>query len=450
MKGITRGKRQLRAVAIGAALLAVMAGGTGLWSARSRAISDPALRAAAAYGAGQWDSAAELARQTLAVRKDDPAALRLLARASARLGRDATAMTIYQRRLDEKGLDAEDHLVLGLLHQRHGHVEAAARAWKKAVEAEEVSPDLLEELGRVLIQGRRWDDAIAVTDRLSKKPGWEARGSMMLATVRVELNNMPGAAESFRRALELDPAEVDNSRHPKKLRKEIARTFLRTARPDQAAAVLEPIIARGLDNETAWLMSRVYLQQGDKTRALTALKQAGSYRASNPLDADPSPYVGEAACGKCHATIFRDSLASRHTQTYYRGAQLDAIPLPDRPLPDPDDSAVIHTFQRREGMLHEDTRVGREVFDAVVEYAFGTGDRYLTTVSRDASGGYHIARLTYYQTPEGKGWDRSTLDPTHPAHANPDGFLGKPIDVRDGLAKCLYCQDRRASCRERV
>jgi Tfp pilus assembly protein PilF len=439
MKGITRGKRQLRAVAIGAALLAVMAGGTGLWSARSRAISDPALRAAAAYGAGQWDSAAELARQTLAVRKDDPAALRLLARASARLGRDATAMAIYQRRLDEKGLDAEDHLVLGLLHQRHGQVEAAARAWKKAVEAEEVSPDLLEELGRVLIQGRRWDDAIAVTDRLSKKPGWEARGSMMLATVRVELNNMPGAAESFRRALELDPAEVDNSRHPKKLRKEIARTFLRTARPDQAAAVLEPIMARGLDNETAWLMSRVYLQQGDKTRALTALKQAGSYRASNPLDADPSPYVGEVACGKCHATIFRDSLASRHTQTYYRGAQLDAIPLPDRPLPDPDDSAVIHTFQRREGMLHEDTRVGREVFDAVVEYAFGTGDRYLTTVSRDASGGYHIARLSYYQTPEGKGWDRSTLDPTHPARANPGGFLGKPIDVRDGLAKCLYC-----------
>ena len=34
---------------------------------------------------------------------------------------------------------------------------------------------------------------------------------MMLGTIRVELNNVPGAAESFRRALELDPAEVDKS-----------------------------------------------------------------------------------------------------------------------------------------------------------------------------------------------------------------------------------------------
>jgi hypothetical protein len=113
--------------------------------------------------------------------------------------------------------------------------------------------------------------------------------------------------------------------------------------------------------------------------------------------------------------------------------------LPDRSLPDPDDPEVSHTFVKRDGVLHEDTRVGREVFDAVIEYAFGTSDRYLTTVSRDATGGYHIARLSYYQTPDGKGWDRSTLDPTHPTHAQPAGFMGKAIDVRDGLAKCLYC-----------
>ena len=439
MPGNGRGKRRFRAVLIGAALLAVAACGLGLWSARSRAITEPALRGAMAYNRGEWANAAKLARETLAVRKDDPAALRLLARASARLGRDSAAMAIYQRSLEEKALEAEDYLVLGLVHQRQGRVDVAARAWKKGILAGQVSPDLLEELGRVLIQGRRWDDAIAVTDHLSKQPGWEARGSMMLGTIRVELNNMPGAAQSFRRAFELDPAEVEKSRHPKSLRKLIARTLLRTASPAEAAAVLEPLADRSPDNETSWLMSRVYLQKGDKTRALTALNQAGSYRASNPLDVDPGPYVGEAQCEKCHATIFRDSLASRHTQTYFRGTQLDAIPLPDRPLPDPDDPEVSHTFVKRDGVLHEDTRVGREVFDAVIEYAFGTSARYLTTVSRDAKGGYHIARLSYYQTPNGKGWDRSTLDPTHPTHAQPAGFMGKAIDVRDGLAKCLYC-----------
>jgi len=100
---MAQGKRRRRAVAIAATLMAVTAGGIGLWSVGWRAITDRVSPAIRAYSGGQWAAAAELARQTLAVRKDDPAALRLLARASARLGRDAAAMAIYQRRLDEKG-----------------------------------------------------------------------------------------------------------------------------------------------------------------------------------------------------------------------------------------------------------------------------------------------------------------------------------------------------------
>jgi predicted CXXCH cytochrome family protein len=439
MPGFARGKPRPRVVAIAAAFLAVTACAIGFWSARSRTLTEPLSRAAAAYSAGQWAAAAELARQVLTVRKDDPAALRLLARASARLGRDAPAMAIYQRRVDEKGLEAEDYLLLGRLYQRQGRADAAERAWRKVLEAGYVPPHVLDELGRLCIQGRRWDEAIRVTERLSGQPGWEAHGSMMLGTIRVELNNIPGAALLFRRALDLDPTVLDKSHNPTVLRKAIARTFLRTARPAEAKTVLQPILERGPDTETAWLLSRAYLQEGDKAPALAALKQAGSYRADNPLEPEPSLYVGESRCENCHTTIFRDSLASRHTQTYYRGTQLDTIPLPDRPLRDPEDREVTHTYQRREGVLHEETRVGRDLFDAVVEYAFGTNDRYLTAVSRDASGGYHIARLSYYQTPEGKGWDRSTLDRTHPTRARPHEFQGETIGVRDGLARCLYC-----------
>ena len=95
-----------------------------------------------------------------------------------------------------------------------------------------------------------------------------------------------------------------------------------------------------------------------------------------------------------------------------------------------------HISRGARARLREDTRVGHEVFDAVIEYAFGTSDRYLTMVSRDASGGYHIARLSYYDTPEGKGWDRSTLDTTHPTRATPgrvsggnDRRAGRPGEV---------------------
>jgi hypothetical protein len=60
-------------------------------------------------------------------------------------------------------------------------------------------------------------------------------------------------------------------------------------------------------------------------------------------------------------------------------------------------------------------------------------------VSRDASNGYHISRMSYFHTPEGNGWDRSSLDMTHPTRAHPADFQGESIGVRAGLAKCLYC-----------
>ena len=121
---------------------------------------------------------------------------------------------------------------------------------------------------------------------------------------------------------------------------------------------MQSILTGGPDPEAAWLLSRAFLQEGDEARAREALAQAGSYRADNPMEAEPSPYVGEARCEPCHAAIFRDSLASRHTQSYYRGAQLDELPRPERPLPDPDDPEVTHTILERDGALREQTRVG--------------------------------------------------------------------------------------------
>jgi predicted CXXCH cytochrome family protein len=432
-------KWPLKGVAAVVALVAVTACAIGIWSAKSRAIGDHASRAATAYSAGNWPVAAELSRQALGRNKDDPAALRVLARASARLGRADAATAIYERRLDVKALEAEDHLLLGQLHHRQGRIDAAALQWKKVLDAGELPPHSLEELARLQIDAHLWDDALLATERLSGQPGWEARGAMMLGAIRLELNNVAGAANSFRRALEFDMAEIDNAPDPAKLRNVIARTFLRTASPAEAANVLQPILERWPDQETYWLLSRVYLQKRDTTRALAALKQAGSYRAANPLEAEPSPFVGEARCEQCHPAIFRDSLASRHTQTYYRGSQLAELPLPDGPLPDPDDPEVTHAFRKRDGVLREETRVGREVFEAVIDYAFGTADRYLTTVSRDKTGGYHIARLSYHQTPEGKGWDRSALDLIHPTRAHPARFQGDTIQVEDGRARCLYC-----------
>jgi predicted CXXCH cytochrome family protein len=442
MADVVGGRVRFNSATMGLALLAIAILAFMLWvnEARRAMLNNPLVRARGAYAQGNWSIAADAAREALKRLPDDPDALRLLARSYVWLGRDETALAIYTRRLDSTALQPEDHVLMGMAYERRGQTEAALHAWSQVQDTGQVSPQALDELARRHLKSHRREEAAKVAQQLGDHPGWEARGAMMLGTIRAGLNDVPGAAESFRRALKFDPTEGDRSGDPAQLRKLIARTFLRSGSPGEARTLLEPILARGSDREAAWLLSRAFLQQGDATQAREALAQAGTYRAENPLEAEPAPYVGETRCEPCHAAIFRDSLASRHTQSYYRGPQLRELPRPDHPLPDPDNPEVTHTILERDGALREQTRVGRESYEAVIEYAFGTRDRYLTMVGRDSAGGYRIARLSYHDTPEGRGWARSALDKLHPDKAAQGAdYQGEAIGVRDGVAKCLYC-----------
>ena len=110
-------------------------------------------------------------------------------------------------------------------------------------------------------------------------------------------------------------------------------------------------------------------------------------------------------------------------------------------MPDPDDPKVTHALVLQDSKLWEETRGGDEVARTVIEYAFGTIDRYLSMVSRNKSGEYHVARLSFYNTSEGRGWDRSALDKTHSIHRAGQiaSFQGEPISVREGAVRCLFC-----------
>ena len=116
---------------LGVILLVSAAAGIGFGLLRTswRGQQDDLTRSARAYAGGDFRRAAELARNRLKDAPDDREALRLLARATARLGRDAPANALFAR-LGSADLQAEDLYLLGLGLDRAGQKEAAGRVWE--------------------------------------------------------------------------------------------------------------------------------------------------------------------------------------------------------------------------------------------------------------------------------------------------------------------------------
>jgi hypothetical protein len=147
--------------------------------------------------------------------------------------------------------------------------------------------------------------------------------------------------------------------------------------------------------------------------------------------------VGAARCAGCHPEIYRSSIASKHATTFSRPGDLDKLVLPPSPIPDPGNPQVTHEFRRRDGLLQVQTRTGEDIQRAVVEYAFGSRDDFMTFVGRDEHGRSRMLRISHYQSPRGSGWDLSTGLPRRPE--DPHEYLGTMLVEGDGVRRCLFC-----------
>jgi tetratricopeptide (TPR) repeat protein len=398
--------------------------------------ADVLARGASAYARGDFTRAADLARRRLKAAPEDVAALRLLARATARLGRDSSANALFAR-LGSAALQAEDLYLLGLGLDHAGQRDAARRVWERALE---VQPDHAETMAQLIIHEtsrNRLAQAAVLAERLARQPGWEFRSALDLGTFRAELSDPAGAAAVLKEALGRPEAAGLDRATATHYRKLLARTLLRIARPQEAWALLQDLLRVGPDAEASWLLSRACLQQGTIPEAQAALRAAGSYRAEHPLEWEPGPYVGEARCATCHKDTFRAVQSSRHAATLLRGSLLSTLPFPDQALPDPDEPAVTHTFRRAQDQVQVETRVKDQVFHAVLAYAFGAPDHYVSLVGPDDRGQPYLFRLSHYQAGRDSGWVRTTGH--SPDAAAGQDFLGKPLDPLDGLHKCLFC-----------
>ena len=120
------------------------------------------------------EAAARLAPVGLKAAANDVAALRLLARASVRLGRDSSAKAIYHR-LGPEAMLADDLCLLGIALTRAGNRQGAVEVWEQARAADPNHAETLFELTRAYSAGDQLAKAAETAHRLASSPVWQRR-----------------------------------------------------------------------------------------------------------------------------------------------------------------------------------------------------------------------------------------------------------------------------------
>ncbi len=401
----------------------------------ARYTSSPNLlaKAAASYERGDWPSAAREARGVLKTRPADSRALLLLARASAREGKEETAEAIY-RRLGTSSMGPEDLFLIGRALLNRNQTGPALAALNAAHDADPNHPETLEAIITFMIANQTLTQAAQNAERLMKQSGWELRGMVLLARVRHELLEPAAAAKLLTEALKHEPEMAHSGTEPREVRRLLATCLLETSQPDEARAQLEKILACGSDPYASWLLSRSFLTAGKLAEARAALEASRRSDISDPLRAEPAPFVGAARCATCHPKEFNSQQQSRHAQTIKSRTELATLPWPGQPLVDLNNAQVTHAFRKASDNVEVEARVDNKTFSAMVEYAMGSNHQGRSFVGHDRQGQARELRISEY--PSAPAWSRTSEHPAEPPDS--DGYLGRPI-ADESLRRCVHC-----------
>ena len=412
--------------------------GLGLRWGKSRLFPGFAARASTAMARGDWDQASVLIRERLKKAPDDPIALQLAARAAARQDRDQTAIAIYSRLILED-MDAEDLYLLGRALSRTGKPGLACKTYERARLVNPDHPETLYALAQLYLQDDRENAAEEVGERLARQPGWEARGQLVLGTARAALNDPAGVAGA--RAV----AAARSRGTGRQSRSGAARSGSSwrdrcsgAAGPRRPGRVLANLLAQRAGRRGI-VAARPLLHPGTGLGSGRRPARAGRCPFAPSIRSRSNPPRTSARLGarSCHPEIYRSAIASKHATTFSRAQDLDKLILPSDPVPDPGNHQVTHDFKRRDGSLQVETRAGGEVQRAVIDYAFGSRDHFMTFVGRDDRGRSRMIRISHFQSPRGSGWDLATGLPTRPE--DPHEYLGTTMLEGDGVRRCLFC-----------
>ncbi|MDX2038614.1 MAG: multiheme c-type cytochrome [Isosphaeraceae bacterium] len=384
------------------------------WKSNSD-VGATALRAAAeAYRRGDWETARRAATERLVVDRDDLTAIRILARASARLGRVDSARSLYSR-LGNRGAEAEDYLVLGLVLRNQGDRSAALLSLRSALTVEPANREAVHLAADLLVDSQSPAEAEAILRASRLEDGASLR---RLGLARLARGDAVEAFALFERAV---AAGESVEAEP------MARAGIAAGRAVDVQRILEPEPPSPSIDRLRWAAS---LLSGRLGRSEPIENRDAHHETWSGAAA---PYVGAAACGECHPGEYRDQQSSRHARTFRRASDLDSRLLPPSSVPDPRDATVIHKWSRRDGRIEVEVAAGERTLRGLIEYALGSGDRGLSFVARDEAGAPRELRLSRY----GDGvWDLTVEHPALPESV--EGRLGRPVS-EDALDRCLGC-----------
>ena len=253
----------------------------------------------------------------------------------------------------------------------------------------------------------------------------------MLGTALHEVQRPGGAA----RPCNDGGSSIPEGKRPRRIpaavvRKLLVRLLLKSGKPAEARTICNRSQRRVRTPRASWLLARAIMQEGDWRRAAAVLPRASSFRDEHPQEPEPAPYVGEARCTGCHrSSLIPCSPVGTPRLRPPRG--IKNLPLPDGPLADPGNPQVDQHFRRADDTLVVETRAGQKVRRAVMDYAFGSPDRYRTFVGRDDRGRSFMIRMSYCRSPRGTAWDISTGLPPRPD--DEEEYLGKKMAEGDGI-----------------
>src|SRR5579864_668607 len=261
------------------------------------------------------------AEQAIKQNPSDLAAHRILARLyvrqiDAQRGRVNEAMLRqatqeYQKITELAPKDADAWVWLGRLQSASQNVDAAERAFRKALEIEPDSEDGLTGLATVLgIKGDGTGAADLLKRAAEKNPS--ADSLKRLADAYEQMKEYSLAADTLRRALELNPPDAPDLEH------KMAEYLISAERYDDALEAYQDLVSEDPNDADAYLrMSQIYRQKHDLAKAREASDKAKAIDPSNIQVKLNEVYILQAEGKPAEAIeVFQGVLQQTERRTY--------------------------------------------------------------------------------------------------------------------------------------